>query len=457
MQLHRRLLTLAGEARLPRRTVRLRLTLLYGTLFLACGALVLAITYGLVDRATRDSPVTFTLSDGRTITVGASEGGPAGGEEAETPGEEASVFGPAGLTPEEDFLSPEQVRALASQQHADQMRELLVQSGIALGVMAVVSVVLGWIVAGRVLRPLRTITATARDISATNLHERLALDGPDDELKELGDTFDDLLARLERSFEAQRRFVANASHELRPPLARQRTVAQVALDDPDATVESLRMAHERVLAAGAQQERLIEALLTLARGQTGFEKSEPFGLADLTGHVLLTRRAEAKRRGLELSEELAPATAAGDPRLVERLVANLVDNALCHNVAGGDVRVLTGTRSGHPVLSVANTGPVVPAADVDRLFEPFQRIGNGRTSHGEGLGLGLSIAKAIAKAHGATITAHPRPGGGLEIDVSFPVTEVGTVRAHAAPDRAHPALTGTANQSRRDRRSRAST
>ena len=450
MQLHRRFITLAARPHLPRRTVRLRLTLLYGTLFLVSGALLLTITYGLVDRATRDNPVVVTLPNGATVSASVSENSPAGGEQVE-------VSGSAGLTPEQDFLSPEQVRALASRQHADQMQQLLVQSGIALGVMAVVSVVLGWIVAGHVLRPLRTITATARDISAANLHERLALDGPDDELKELGDTFDDLLARLERSFEAQRQFVANASHELRTPLARQRTVAQVALDDPDATVESLRIAHERVLAAGAQQERLIEALLTLARGQTGFDKREPFDLANLTSHVLLTRRAEAKRRALELREELAPAVAAGDPRLVERLVANLVDNALCHNVAGGHVSVVTDTRSGHAVLSVANTGPVVPTTDVDRLFEPFQRLGNGRTSHGEGLGLGLSIAKAIANAHGATITAHPRPGGGLDIDLSFPVIGIGVVGTHAPPDRAHSAFTATANRSRPDRRSRAST
>lgn len=447
MQLNRLFLGVADRAHLPRRTVRLRLTLLYGALFLVSGALVLAITYGLVDRATGGTAV-VTLPDGSTIAVN-EEGKPTGDEGV-------VVSGTGGLTPEQDVPNPEEVRELASQQHADQMRELLTQSGIALGVMAVVSVVLGWIVAGRVLRPLRAITATAQNISATNLHERLSLDGPDDELKELGDTFDDLLARLERSFEAQRQFVANASHELRTPLARQRTVAQVALDDPDASIESLRMAHKRVLAAGTQQERLIEALLTLARGQTGFEKSEPFDLADLTGHVLLTRRAEAKRRGLELREELAAATAAGDRRLVERLVANLVDNALSYNVPGGHVSVATDTRSRHAVLSVANTGPVVPTTDVDRLFEPFQRIGNGRTSHGEGVGLGLSIVKAIAEAHGAVLTAQAQPGGGLQIEVSFPVPEVGVVHALAAGGRPQP-VPDAANRSQQDQRSRAST
>jgi signal transduction histidine kinase len=290
-------------------------------------------------------------------------------------------------------------------------------------------------VAGRVLRPLRTITATARDISAANLHERLALDGPDDELKELGDTIDDLLARLEQAFEAQRRFVANASHELRTPLARQRTVAQVALDDRDATVESLRAAHERVLVAGAQQERLIDALLTLARGQTGSDKREPLDLADLACRVLVTRRAEAQRRGLDLREALAPASVTGDARLIERLVANLVDNALRHNEDAGHVDVATGNRSGHAVLSVGNTGPLVPAADVDRLFEPFERLGANRTGHDGGLGLGLSIVQAIANAHGATIDVHPQRKGGLHIDVSFPAAGTSEAVAEASAAR----------------------
>jgi signal transduction histidine kinase len=302
-----------------------------------------------------------------------------------------------------------------------QLHQLLVNSGIALGLMAGVSIVLGWMVAGRVLRPLHTITTAARHISVTSLHERLALEGPDDELKELGDTFDDLIARLERSFDAQRRFVANASHELRTPLARQRTVAQVALGDPEATVDSLRVAHERVLAAGAQQEHLIEALLTLARGQAGLVKHEPFDLAGLTSDVLLSRREEAQARELDLRDALAPAPLVGDPRLVERLIANLVDNAILHNVANGHISVTVGTRSGHAVFSIANSGPVVPVSEIDRLFQPFQRLEVERTSHGQGIGLGLSIVRAIAEAHDATLNVRSLPGGGLDVEVSLPV------------------------------------
>jgi signal transduction histidine kinase len=412
-----RLAGIATRGHVPRWTVRLRLTLLYGVLFLASGALMLAITYGLVDRATQDDPVTITLTDGATVTAGAS--GDVSDPAASATDQLSSA---AGSTPAA-LPSPEEVKEMASQQHASRMHELLVQSGIALGVMAVVSVALGWVVAGRVLRPLRTIVAAARGISAANLHRRLALDGPDDELKELGDTFDDLLDRLERAFDAQRRFVANASHELRTPLARQRTVAQVALDDRDATVESLRAAHQRVLVAGAQQERLIDALLSLARGQTGSDRREPLDLAELTSDLLAARRAEAQRRNLRLQEALTAAPTTGDPRLVENLIGNLVDNALCHNEEDGTVDVVTGTRDGHAVLSVANTGPVVPAADVDRLFEPFERLDTNRRSHDGGLGLGLSIVQAIATAHGATIDVDPQPDGGLRVEVFFPAAE----------------------------------
>ena len=424
--LGRRLAGIAARSPLPRRTVRLRLTVLYATLFLASGALVLALTYGLVDRATRDDPVTITLGNGATVSAtpnGDVDGPGAGQTDVRSP---TGGSGPVPSVP-----SHEELGELASEQHADRMHELLVQSGIALGVMAVVSAALGWIVAGRVLRPLRTITAAARDISAANLHRRLALEGPDDELKELGDTFDELLGRLERAFEAQRRFVANVSHELRTPLTRQRTVAQIALDDHAATVESLRTAHERALAAGAEQEQLIDALLTLARGQTGLDTRQPIDLAELTSDVLVTRRTEAQRRGLRLHEALTKAPTTGDPRLLERLVANLVDNALCHNDEDGHVDVVTGTRSGRAVLSVANSGPVVPEADVDPLFEPFERLDANRRRHAGGLGLGLSIVQAIAAAHGATIDVRPQLEGGLHIDASFRAADASAI-AHAS-------------------------
>ena len=419
-RLGRRLVGLAEHARLPGRTVRLRLTLLYGGLFLVSGAALLAITNALERHAT-GSPLIYTGPHGAVVGSTAPSGSITRLPNPPVPGNRANVHqGLGGLTPQKLQAQAHQLLAEALYQQSVALHQLLIQSAIALAIMAVISIALGWIVAGRVLRPLRTISTAARRISATSLGERLAMGGPNDELRELADTFDGLLGRLEASFRSQRQFVANASHELRTPLARQRTLIQVALADPGATTESLRTAHERVLAAGAQQERLIEALLTLTRGHAGLDKREPFDLAAVTGQVLLTRRAEAKRRGLDLHTALSPAPAAGNPRLVERLVANLVDNALRYNVAGGRVDVRTAARNQNAILSVANTGPVIPATAVARLFQPFQRFGADRTGRGEGLGLGLSIVQAIADAHDATLTARPQPGGGLRIDGSFP-------------------------------------
>lgn len=310
---------------------------------------------------------------------------------------------------------------------AGELHQLLLSSGIALGAMAVISIALGWFIAGRVLQPLRAITASVRDISATNLHERLALHGPDDELRELGDTFNALLTRLDASFQAQRRFIANASHELRTPLARQRALGQVALADPDASADALRVAHERVLVAGVQQERLIDALLVLARGQAGLYGTEGFDLAQITERVIEDRRAEAISLGVELRRALSPASTAGDPRLVEHLVANLIDNAVRHNIENGWVEIATGERDGQAVLTVANTGPTVPPTEIAQLFQPFRRLGTDRV--GPGAGLGLSIVQAIADTHGATLTTKPRPAGGLHINAAFPHTDHRSTRS----------------------------
>ncbi|WP_441129255.1 sensor histidine kinase [Nonomuraea sp. H19] len=387
----------------------MRLTLVYGALFLLSGASLLAVTYVLVAHAT--SAVVFDGQDGSHL-IGSADGltdtGP-------------HLLGvPDGLTPEQVQAQADRMRAQAVRQHEAELRQLLTQSATALAIMSVLSIVLGWIVAGRVLRPLRTITRSARQISATNLHARLALGGPDDELKELGDTFDELLGRLEAAFNAQRQFIANASHELRTPLARQRTMVQVALAAPDADVESLRTAHERVLSANAQQERLIEALLTLARSEAGLDHHEPFDLADLSDHTIHTHRPEADRRGIRLDATLDSAPASGAPRLVERLVTNLVDNALRHNVPSGTVHVTTGLSDEGAVLTVVNTGPIIPETEIDRLFQPFQRAGTARAGRESGLGLGLSIVKAIAAAHGAQLDAQPRPEGGMRTTVTFP-------------------------------------
>jgi signal transduction histidine kinase len=427
MPVSNRLSKLRLRPRLPQRTIRMRLTMLYGSLFLLSGASLLAITYGLVVQATKG--VIFTGQDGSFGMIESARGAPSPSMEI--------MSGPAGQTPEQMQAQADRLQDQALQQHAAELRQLLIQSAIALAVMAVVSILLGWIVAGRVLRPLRTITTAAQEISATNLHERLALNGPDDELKQLGDTVDGLLSRLEASFRSQRQFVANASHELRTPLARQRTLVQVALSDPAATVESLRAAHERVLTANHQQERLIEALLTLARSDAGLDRREPLDLAQLTNHVLLTRQPEATQRGLHLTTTLKPAPTTGDPYLAERLVTNLIDNAIRHNTAAGHIQITTGTSAGRAVLSVTNTGPEIPTPDIDRLFQPFQRLDPNRTRHDGGLGLGLSIVQAIATAHDATLTAQPRPDGGMHVIVTSPLP--GTTTSGHPTHGIHPA------------------
>ena len=283
-----------------------------------------------------------------------------------------------------------------------------------------VAVAIAWWLAGRFLRPLRSITTAAQDISATNLHRRLALEGPNDELTELGRTLDDLFGRLEAAFESQRHFVANASHELRTPLAGQRTLLQVALADSDASTEALRAACEEALQLGDQQERLIDALLTLATSEGGVERWESLDLAEIAETVLLGRRQEAEHRGIRIDPTLHAAPTLGDPNLVESLVVNLVDNGLRHNVSGGRVEVSTVSAPGQASIRVINTGPTVPADHVERLFQPFQRIGSERVRRVDGHGLGLAIVQAIARAHGAAVTAHPHCEGGLDVAVTFP-------------------------------------
>jgi signal transduction histidine kinase len=396
---------------LPRRTVRLRLTLLYGGLFVAAGAVLLAITYGLVANSVSGHTVQFRVSRPASATV-------------HEPAPEAIVVtrpgsGPLPVPPPLRTVATKlqaAARAEVTRQRQAQLDALLTRSGIALGIMAIVSIGLGWVMAGRALRPVRTMGARARGISERNLHERLAIDGPDDELKELADTFDGLLERLEAAFESQRRFVANASHELRTPITLERTLVEVALADPHASVASLRDTCGRVLVATEQQERLIEALLTLARSQRGLDSREELDLADVVQDVMRSVAVD----GLRVESELDDAPASGDPRLLERLVANLVDNAVHYNVADGWVSVRTGTRDGWSTLVVSNAGPVVAESRVGELLEPFRRLSGDRPGRTQGLGLGLSIVSAIAGAHGAGLAATPRPGGGLDVEVRFP-------------------------------------
>jgi signal transduction histidine kinase len=301
---------------------------------------------------------------------------------------------------------------------AERDKEII--GAIALPVVVLLAIAGGWLIAGRLLRPLRTITATARDISASNLSRRLALGRRDDEFAELGETLDDLFGRLEAAFESQRHFVANASHELRTPLTAERALLQVTLADPSASAAALRATCEQVLALGDRQERLIAALLTLASGEGGVDEWEPFDLAEIAGNVVVARREEAGHGGIEVSTALSAAGTKGDPRLAESLVVNLVDNAIRYNVPGGRVAISTVRIAGRATLRVSNTGPVIPPGQVERLFQPFQRLGGERAGNGGGYGLGLAIVRAIASAHGATLTPRAQPEGGLDIEVSFP-------------------------------------
>ncbi|MGH2857307.1 MAG: sensor histidine kinase [Solirubrobacteraceae bacterium] len=292
---------------------------------------------------------------------------------------------------------------------------------VAIGLVAAAIAVTGaWWLAGRFLAPLRAITTAAQEISVSNLHRRLELKGPDDELTQLGRTLDGLFGRLESSFETQRRFVANASHELRTPLAGQRALLQVALSDPNATMASLRDACEQALDLGDRQEQLIEALLTLATSERGIERSEHIDLAEIAATVLTGRRQLAESMSITVEASLAPAAATGDAMLLELLVANLIDNAVRHNVANGTVTVAVTSASGRPVLTVVNTGPLVPEAALEHLFEPFRTTSADRSRHSDGHGLGLAIVRAIADAHDAAIETNARPTGGLEVSITFP-------------------------------------
>jgi signal transduction histidine kinase len=406
--------------------VRWRLATLYGAMFLVSGAVLLAITYGLVSHAavagTRSiispytaatapsqTPVQMFFKRSRVTTVQL------------PPGVRRLLLSPNGRAV---------VRLIGTRQRISDLHQLEIESAIALGIMTLLAGGLGWLIAGRVLAPLRAITSATREISAASLDRRLALPGPRDELRELADTIDGLLARLQASFDAQRRFVANASHELRTPLASERALLEMVMSDPRASVQTFRDTCRMVLEENEHQEQLIDALLTLARGQRAPARPEPVALDALAGAVIADRRAEAQERGLQVTAALEPVSVDGDPRLLERLVSNLVDNALRHNAAGGRVTVTVGAPGGLAWLTVANTGPVVDAAEVGRLLEPFTR---GRDRVGSGLGLGLSIVAAIAEAHGAALALAPGADGGLEITVQFTASAAGRARPVTSP------------------------
>jgi signal transduction histidine kinase len=307
----------------------------------------------------------------------------------------------------------------AGSAHGIAPHQLLLGSAIALAILIPIALALGWFIAGRFLHPLRAITSTAQAISAGNLHQRLALGEPTDELIDLGHTLDDLFARLEASFDAQRHFVANASHELRTPLAGLRTLLEVTLADPCADAETLRSTCEEALALGQHQERLLQALLDLATSERGVTRWDTLDLAHITQGVIASRRDQAAGHGIQLIERLAPAPIAGDTRLVESLVANLIDNAIRHNHPNGSVEITTQTSAAHATLRVTNSGPVITDDQLQRLLQPFQRLSPDRNGHPDGYGLGLAIVNAVTQAHDATLTTRARPDGGLSVTATF--------------------------------------
>ncbi|MGI5480181.1 sensor histidine kinase [Streptomyces lavendofoliae] len=381
-----------------RPTIRIRLTLLYGGMFLIAGILLLSIIYLLAAQALHiGSELPFKIVNGQVTSNVCNfpvEAGP-------------DQFNRA-------------MNSCVNQQRQHALDDLLRRSLFALLGLSVIAFAFGYAMAGRVLSPLGRITRTARNVAGTDLSRRIELDGPDDELKELADTFDDMLDRLERAFTAQQRFVANASHELRTPLAINRTLLEVHLSDPGAPAE-LHQLGKTLLATNERSEQLVEGLLLLARSDNEIVERKPVDLAEVASRAIDQTRAEAEAKGVEIRGERAPATVQGNGVLLERIALNLVQNAVRYNADGGWVEVTTGTQPGQAVLVVSNTGPVVPAYEIDNLFEPFRRLRQERTGSDKGVGLGLSIARSVARAHGGRIIAEPREGGGLVMRVTLPV------------------------------------
>ncbi|WP_335979005.1 sensor histidine kinase [Streptomyces sp. CA2R106] len=385
-----------------RPTIRIRLTVLYGGMFLIAGVVLLWIIYLLAAQAIhKGAELPFEIAGIQIRSV-------AGSCVQVTP-----------QTTNDQVINA--INACMQHQRDEALGTLLKRSLLALIGLAVVAFAFGYVMAGRVLAPLGRITRTARGVVGSDLKRRIELDGPDDELKELADTFDGMLDRLERSFTAQRRFVANASHELRTPLAINRTLLEVQLADPNASPD-LQQLGKTLLATNERSEQLVEGLLLLARSENEIVDRKPVDLAEAASRALEQSRGEAADKGVALRESLAPAVVQGNGVLLERIALNLVQNAVRYNVSeGGWVDVTTSAEHGQALLVVANTGPVVPAYEVDNMFEPFRRLRTERTGSDKGVGLGLSIVRSVARAHGGVIAAEPREGGGLVMRVAIPM------------------------------------
>ena len=421
-----------GATRGIRPSLRLRLAALYGGLVLLAGIVLLAVTYGLVSaRGTMEFAVNVrsssalkalpkpTLPPGATFHVRTGKTPPlviihpAGGSgTAPAP--------PAGLAQIRGALL-----SVAQYQQSVDRQALLILGGVALLLVTGLALLAGWLVAGRILRPLQIMTSTARRLSTETPGGRFAFTGPRDEMKDLADTFDAFLDRIDQALAAERRFVANASHELRTPLAVQKTLLEVGLADRDADAATLRQLAERLWQLNQRSRRLIDGLLELAKSEQGISAAEPVDLAQIAQDALESAADEAAAGSVVVTEHLGPAAASGDRALLLRLCENLVENAVRHNVAGGWLRVTTGAEGPMAVLTVENSGPVIDPQTVDELFTPFRRAAAERTESGRGAGLGLSIVRAIAQAHGGEVTATARPEGGLGVTVRLPLAGAG--------------------------------
>ncbi|MFF3460028.1 sensor histidine kinase [Streptomyces sp. NPDC002730] len=385
-----------------RPTIRIRLTLLYGGMFLIAGILLLSIIYLLAAQAIHQGSELALRVTGVNVTL-----------------DSPTCPDLNGVINNDQLNTALKTCMSVQRQHA--LDDLLRRSLFALLGLSIIAFAFGYAMAGRVLSPLGKITRTARQVAGSDLSRRIELDGPDDELKELADTFDEMLDRLERAFTAQQRFVANASHELRTPLAINRTLLEVHLSDPGVPAE-LQQLGKTLLTTNERSEQLVEGLLLLARSDNQIVERKPVDLAEVATRAVDQTRAEAEANGVEIRGERAPVVVQGNGVLLERIALNLVQNGVRYNIPeGGWVDVTTEVRQGQAVLVVSNTGPVVPAYEIDNLFEPFRRLRQERTGSDKGVGLGLSIARSVARAHGGRIIAEPREGGGLVMRVTLPV------------------------------------
>jgi signal transduction histidine kinase len=414
-----------------RPTVRLRLTLLYGGLFFAAGVVLIALTYGLVSRALEDrEPPRGGPGEGQFGGPGSNPGGDRGEDGG---GFAVDDGGTAG-----DGRTFEQQLADARQEERDAaLNSVLTQGSVALAVTGAGALLLGWLVAGRALRPVQRITAHARRASQSTLADRIDLRGPPDELRELADTFDAMLDRLQAAFEAQRRFSAQASHELRTPLAIMRAEADVALNASDVSERERRLA-EAVQHATDRSERLVDGLLALARSESTLRNDARVDLTELVGDVVGEQARVADQAGVELDLDLGDAdvTVSGDRALLWRLVGNLVENAIRYNHAAGWARVSVGLERGQAVLRVENSGPRVAPAMVEGLFEPFRRGASGGRERPAGFGLGLAIARTVVLAHGGEIEAEAPPTGGLVVTARLPASDEESTPSRELPSHA---------------------